>query len=136
MPVDRDVDREGLTLIEYPHKCFLRWAAVVLAPVPGVNLGYGKNILLKIVEGKGQIMPGAPRGSGVSKIHTDPMFHKVDKFLLGRSKEEGRLIRTFYLDQSITVARKAEKLGLPTRTMYSHIERAQHALNEYLEGSE
>lgn len=119
-------------MIEHAHDIFRRWAAYVLAPVPGHNLGYGKSTLLKIMEGKGSILPGAPRGSGLPRIHTDAMAQKVEAFLKGVSKGERLLIRTFYLDQVHSVKWKAGRLGLPVRTMYYQLEQVQRKLSDYL----
>lgn len=123
-------------MIQPAHDKFRRWAVWTLAPVPGVNLGYGKNILQKIYEGKGEILPGAPSGSGPMKIHTDPVASQVDSFLRTCSRDEKTLVRTFYLDQVHTVEEKAKKLILPVRTMYDRLEQVQRKLLNYLDVQE
>lgn len=123
-------------MIKHAHEKFRRWAVWVLAPVPGINLGYGKNILQKIYEGKGEILPGAPRGSGPMKVHTDPVASQVDKFLKTCSRDEKTLVRTFYLDQIHTVEEKAKKLHLPVRTMYDRLEQVQRKLLNHLDVQE
>lgn len=119
-------------MIQHAHEKFRRWALWVLAPVPGHDLGYGKNVLQRIREGRGQILPGAPRGSR-PPIPSDPVALQVDGFVKTLPKEERRLIRTFYLDRSRTVEDRAESLGLPVRTMYDRLDRIQRRLLEYLE---
>lgn len=123
-------------MIQHAHEKFRRWALWVLSPAPGFNLGYGKNVCLRILEGKGQILPGAPPGSGSPRIHLDPVALQVDKFLKTRSRDEKTLVRTFYLDQFRTVEEKARKLSMPIRTMYDRLEQVQRKLLDHLDSEE
>lgn len=113
-------------------RMFKRWASWMLAPTPGLSLGLGKNIMQKLVEGKGQFLPGSPRGSGPSNNY-DPVAVKVEEFLKTRSRAEKTLIKTFYLSEYWTAQQKADRLKIPRRTMYSQVERVQAALMAYLE---
>lgn len=121
-------------MIPAAHDKFRRWAVWVLAPVPGINLGYGKNICQRIMEGKGQLLPGAPRGSGPVKIHTDPVASQVEGFIRTQcNREEKFLLKTFYLSQYWTVEQKAKACKCPVRTMYDRLERLQVRLLNHLD---
>jgi len=105
------------------HLAFLKWGAWVLEPVPGENLGYGKNILLEIVEGKGVILPKAPPGSGRKAITVSLEASKVDSFVRGLPSRERLIVRVFYLNPNWTVEQRAQRCGLLRRSMYNAIDR-------------
>lgn len=127
--------QEYQLMIPIAHEKFRRWAVWVLAPIPYSNLGYGSNILARIREGKGRILPGAPKGSGPKTIERDQVAMEVDIFLRTCTKDEKRLIKTFYLSQGHTVEDRAKFLKIPVRTMYSRIERIQIKFINSLERS-
>lgn len=108
---------------ETAHLAFLRWGAWVLEPVAGDSLGYGKNILLEILEGKGVILPKAPPGSGRKAITVSLEASKVDLFVRGLGGSDRKIIRTFYLNPNMTVEDRAQRCGMLRRTMYNHIDR-------------
>jgi len=111
-------------MIDEAHGHFLRWASWVRAPVGGISLGYGPSILVKILEGKGRILPGGGGGAGVGH---DPMALQVQRFVDGLSRKDSTMVKTFYLDRTRTVEERAKKLKMPVRTLYDRLERI-HAL--------
>ncbi len=120
-------------MIDTAHKRFLRWGAWVLEPVPGHNLGYGKNILLEILEGKGVILPKAPKGSGMKKINVDPVATEVDGFVKSLDREDRLMIRVFYLNPYWTVEQRAQRCGMSRRSMYDQVERVHRVYMVWLE---
>ena len=98
------------------HQAFQRWALWTLQPDPTAYSG-STSILQRIEEGKGVIMPGAPRKSGRKRMWSDGVAVKVETFMGTLAKEEKQLLRVYYLSR-YNVHDKARQLGLPTRTMY------------------
>ena len=121
-------------MIYRAHERFSKWAAYVLEPVPGENLGYGKNILLEIMEGKGVILPKAPPGSGRKKISVSETASEVDAYVKGLGRTDRLLVRTFYLNPMESVERRAQRCGMNRRTMYNQIERIHVEYLRVLEG--
>jgi hypothetical protein len=113
-------------MVEEAHRIFGRWAAWVLAPVPGDSLGYGKNILVKIMEGRGMIQPSAPRGSYV-RVATDVVAMEVVEFMKGLDRYDSRLIKLFYLDQRTTVEQKAHRMYVSRKQFYLDLDRIHRA---------
>jgi len=110
------------------HLRFLKWGAWVLEPVPGDSLGYGKNILLEILEGKGVILPKAPPGSGRKGITVDPIASEVDKYVREVLDGSDRfLVRVFYLTPFETVEHRAQRCKMSRRSMYDQIDRIHAA---------
>lgn len=109
-------------MIDHVHLKFLQWATWTLDPGPGGgNGGYGKNILQRIREGKGELLPGAP-SSAPRKVDAGPVVLDVDKFVRGCVETRRRLIKVFYLSRTLSSAEKATRLGMGLRTMYEHVE--------------
>lgn len=114
-------------MIEEVHKKFLKWADYVRQPVGDPTpRGYGVNILQRIMEGKGSIMPGAPRGSGPKRLYIPPEALVVENFLKTLPRVDARLIRVFYLSPYWTVEKRAEKLKMPVRTLYERLDRIHY----------
>ena len=83
----------------------------------------------KIVEGKGSILPGAPKGSGPIKVESDRVASYVDYFIRQYlDKSQRRLIKIYYLESWRSVEDRASKLRLPARTLYDHL----HKIHELL----
>lgn len=113
-------------MIESVHKEFLHWAWWVKSPRGGINLGYGKNVLQRIREGRGQVLPG----STVAVTSKDAqMASKVDLFVRGLPRDDRFLVRSYYLSGQ-TASDVAKWVGLPRRTMYGQLDRIHR---EYLE---
>jgi len=110
-------------MIPEAHAHFLRWAQWVKAPVGGVNLGYGPSILVRIIEGKGLLLPG---GGGVAGA-LDPVGAQVQRFVDKLARGDRLMVRVFYLDKIKTVEERAERLRMPVRTLYDRLDRI-HAL--------
>lgn len=121
-------------MIDEAHSRFLRWGAWVLEPVAGSSLGYGKNILLEILEGKGVILPKAPRGSGQKRITVDPVAQDVDKYVRSLCTSDRVILRTFYLNPNMTVEDRAQRCGMLKRTLYNHLDRLHATYLVYLDG--
>lgn len=99
-----------------------RWAVWQLAPIPGHSLGYGRNILDRVMEGQGAILPGPPRCSGPVKIHTDAVAGQVEDFLRQQPPEFRKLAQVFYLRQDLTAGERSVELKLAIRTMYRRLD--------------
>jgi hypothetical protein len=113
-------------MIDAVHAQFLRWAEYVLQPVPGDGGGgYGKNILLRILEGKGSLMPGAPSRSP-PRLYVPPEALVVEAFLKEIDRKDARLIKVFYLSRYWTVEKRADKLKMSTRSLYLHLDRIHY----------
>lgn len=109
------------------HRDFTRWAAWLLAPdmgSGGAPSGYGKSVLARIMDGRGQIMPG---GKGMVRVFVDPVGVQVDTWVKKLKREDARILKVFYLSRYWTVEKKAHRLGMPVRTLYWHIDRLHGA---------
>lgn len=106
-----------------PNEAFKLWAAWTLQPDPTRYAG-STNILQRISQGKGEILPGAPRGGGKAKMWSHPVATLVEQFFRELEREDKRLLKIFYLTDYNTHD-KASYLGLPTRTMYYRINSLQ-----------
>ena len=117
------------------HIRLLRWAVWTKEPC-GNSMGYGSTITAKICEGKGMLLPGAPRGSGPILQTPNHECGEIEMFL-GKLKKkypkEFKLIRVFYLQQHLTGEEKAAQLRMGERTMYNHLDRIHRELEVYLE---
>lgn len=113
------------------NEYFRRWAAWTLQPDPTRFAGGGANILQRILDGKGELLPGAPRGSGVRRMWSDPAATRVEEFMRELKREDKRLMKVFYLTDYNTHD-KADYLGLPTRTMYYRINSLQKRFKRWL----
>lgn len=109
---------------------FLLWALWTKAPAPGGNLGYGPSVLQRILDGHGEILPGAPRGSGHKKLECDPVVPIVERFLATCTKAERRTLKVFYLADG-TAAQKANDLDIPVRTMYYRVKSLRIKFSHY-----
>jgi len=120
-------------MIPLAHLRFRRWADWTLSYTVGGQLGYGRNVLARIMEGKGEILPGPPSCSGPKIMSPDPIATKVDRFLCTIPADEKFLIKTFYLSREWSSDEKAKHLKIPARTMYAQLERIQFKLMGYFE---
>lgn len=111
-------------MIDSVHQQFLKWASWVLQPVPGVvPAGYGKNILQRIIEGKGSLLPGAPKGSGLPRLYVPAEALVVEEYIKTIHSRDARVVRIFYLSPYWTVEERAWRLKLPVRTVYDRLDR-------------
>lgn len=114
-------------MIQSSHARLQRWAEWSLTPTGSISLGVGTSIESRIMEGKGQIMPGAPGGSS-GRVYIDLVAIKAERFLRTLRASERRLVRVFYLHPGVNQD-KATKLGIPIRTMYDRL----HGIHEQLD---
>lgn len=114
-------------MIDEVHSQFRRWASWVLEPVGGIGLGLGKNIMQKLVEGKGEFLPG-----GSSRvIRNDPVANDVEEWLKTVSRNERFILKVFYLDQFKTNEEKAQRLKMSTRTLYDRIDKSHRKYQQW-----
>lgn len=110
---------------------FLLWALWTKQPAPGFNLGYpSTSIVQRISEGHGEILPGAPKGSGRKKLECDPVVPIVEAFLDTCTRTERRTLRVFYLYDG-PAAMKANDLDIPVRTMYYRVKSLRIKFSHY-----
>jgi hypothetical protein len=102
----------------------------VLEPTPGLNLGYGQNILQRIREGHGQIMPSAP--SRVNVVRVDLVALDVEAWLKSLERGQRYVVKLFYLSSNLTVEEKAQRLHISRRQLYNRIENLQLAYQQWL----
>lgn len=110
------------------HELFQRWAKDQRSYVQGFDLGYGGTVCARILDGKGTLLPGAPRGSGMRKTEVDPVAVKIDKFVNGLDGREKKVIKTYYCEPALNVDEKARRLQVGVRAMYHAIEKLQDRL--------
>jgi hypothetical protein len=106
-------------MIESVDKDLRRWADWVLEPAAGTNLGYGGSVLQRIVEGRGQILPGAP--SRVVVVRVDMVAIGVEQWLTQLERSKKHTIKVFYLSTGLTNEEKAKKLKISRRGLYDRI---------------
>lgn len=102
---------------------FKRWAAWVLEPTGGLHLGYGTNVLQRIREGHGQIMPSAP--SRVNVVRVDLVALGVEEWVKTLQRSQRYVVKLFYLSTNLTVEEKAKRLHITRRALYNRIESLQ-----------
>ena len=113
-------------MVEEGNSLFRHWARNEKLGGGGVHLGYGGTVTAKIMEGKGEILPGAPVGSGPRKVDIDPVAMKVGRFISKRNKREKEVIKMYYLvDGGYSVSDKAEFLKMSSRELYRKLHRLQ-----------
>jgi len=117
-------------MIDAVDRDLRRWASWVLEPTPGLNLGYGQNILQRIREGHGQIMPSAP--SRVNVVRVDLVALDVEAWLESLERGQGYVVKLFYLSSNLTVEEKAQRLHISRRQLYNRIENLQLAYQQWL----
>lgn len=114
------------------HKRFQRWAEWTQSGSGTVDLGIGRNILDRVMEGKGQILPGAPyKNSG--RVYQDEVAVKVQTFTRTLRRSDLKLIQVFYLWPVDVASDKAAQLNIPVRTMYSRLHNVHRLLKEWWE---
>jgi len=117
-------------MIDAVDRDLRRWASWVLEPTPGLNLGYGQNILQRIREGHGQIMPSAP--SRVNVVRVDLVALDVEAWLKSLERGQRYVVKLFYLSSNLTVEEKAQRLHISRRQLYNRIENLQLAYQQWL----
>lgn len=114
------------------HEKLLRWARWEKQPDQGVlMMGYGTSVLAKVMDGRGEILPGAPRGSGPKKTYTDPVAVLVSSALKKLDKKDRKIVVGFYLSDG-SARLKAERMGMPERTLYSRLNRIHRMMAGWL----
>ena len=116
-------------MIDAVDKDLRRWASWVLEPTPGLNLGYGQNILQRIREGHGQIMPSAP--SRVSVVRVDLVALTVEEWLKSLERSQRYVVKLFYLSTNLTVEEKAKRLHISRRALYDKVDRLHHLYQQW-----
>ena len=114
------------------HELFQRWAKDQRSYVQGFDLGYGGTVCARILDGKGTLLPGAPRGSGMRKTEVDAVAVKVEKFVSSLDGRERKIVKTYYCEFSLSVEEKAQRLQVGVRVMYHSIDRLQTRLVEFI----
>ena len=107
-------------MILWVHERLKRWAVWYLSPVGPIFPGRSGTIEQKIREGRGQILPGIPKGSGVAGVLVDPQAAEMERLIARLPKGKQKLIRVFYLGTG-TVERKARSLRMTERKFYLKI---------------
>lgn len=115
-------------MILWVHATFIEWARWVRRTDEG-PAGYGKSVLLKVMEGKGEILPGAPFIASRGLSDLDKRMLRVERFISQLSKRDRRLIKVFYL-QPNTVETKAKRLGMSKRSLYDRIHKVHTSFTE------
>lgn len=124
-------------MIKNSHAHFLRWAVWMHSSTNqsgGMPIGYGGTITAKIVQGKGSILPGRPKGSGPVLGETDRVASDIDSFICKQlDKSERKLVKIFYLSRDLSIEAKAQKLRLAERTLYDHLHQVHVKLDRHLQ---
>ena len=120
-------------MIPEAHRKFKEWAAWEKQSVPATNLGYGVQVIARIMEGKGEILPGPPKGSGRKRADINPAMMRIHIFVARLPSRDKRVIMEVYCGKpGYTMEEKAARLRMATRTMYDVVERAQMRLMDFL----
>lgn len=89
--------------------------------------GPGQTIEARILEGKGELLPGRPKGGGVKRVEPDHLAWLTDQAVRQLTQREQQIIDVYY-DDRLTVQEKSTKLRLKVRTMYYQIDRLQRLI--------
>lgn len=119
-------------MIKESHVLLLRWAAWEKIPVGnGVPSWSSTTITAKLMEGKGEFLPGPPRNSGPRMIPVDRDAMVVDRFIRTLPKPTKDLIKLFYLQQAYTSDEKAGMLRISKKQMYMLLHRVHEVLQKF-----
>lgn len=125
--------REGPRVVKDGNELFKRWAKYEALYVSGVSLGYGGTVTGRIMEGKGEILPGAPKGSGPKAIHVDLVASRVGDFVKTLSRSDRELVKLYYLNQVHTLEEKSTFLRVKVREIYRRLHKIQLKVVLYME---
>ena len=99
----------------------------------GTSMGYGGTVTGKIMDGKGEILPGAPKGSGPKAIHIDEVSMKVGQFVAKQRRTDKEFLKLYYLEDAYTVDEKAKMLRCSKRELYRRLHGLQLKLVLWME---
>ena len=122
-------------MISDMHKMLQRWARWERLPVGGsrVPSWAPTTLTAKLIDGKGEFLPGAPRGSGPILVPIDLEAMQVDKFISTLPHASKNILKTFYLQPAYTVDEKAEILGMSKKQLYKQLSDIQSQLQYHIE---
>lgn len=119
-------------MISAADSLFKEWAKDSRCGSGGPYLGIGDSPLWAIMEGKGQPLPRAPKGSGPKLTVISQTSLRVDRFVSGLHKSDKTILKIFYIDFTHTIIEKCQMLGLSRRGLYDRITFLQRMLLVYL----
>jgi len=108
------------------HELFQLWARDKRSYVQEFDLGYGGTVTARVLEGQGEILPGAPRCGGRKKTEVDHTAVKIEKFVCGLSGKEKKILKVWYLEDHLSGEEKATRLSMGLRSVYRSIEKLQN----------
>lgn len=120
------------------HDMLRKWADWERLPVGGGGIGSGltSTITYKLMEGKGEFLPGAPRGSGPIGIPVDPVGMLVDRFLRGQKKRTKHIVIAYYLKLGYTVEERAAMLNMTKKKLYTKLHEIHVELERFVNEKE
>jgi len=124
-------------MIQAMHDMFRQWAEWEQLPVGGRGPGgVGVTITYKLMEGKGEFLPGAPRGSGPVGIPMDPIGMTVDRFLRTQKRKVRHIVFAYYLKHGYTVEERAAMVGLTKPKLYTKLHEIHLELQKFVNQNE
>jgi len=114
------------------QELFQLWARDTRSYVQNFDLGYGGTVTARVLEGKGTILPGAPKCGGRKKTEVDPTAVKVGKFIEGLSGKEKKILKVWYIEDHLSVEEKATRLSMGLRSVYHALERLRNRVVEFV----
>lgn len=118
-------------MITWVHEKLKKWAIWYLSPVGAIFPGGGTTIEQRILEGRGKLLPGVPKGSGRPGVLVDHDAYKLDVLIKTLPRRHQRVLKTFYLEGG-SVERRARNLRLSERKFYLKIDLIHKHLEQLL----
>ena len=107
-------------MINWVHQLLTEWADWVRQK--DHSMGYGKLVIAKVIEGKGEILPSARFVPSKYLGETDKRMLGVERVISHLSKPNRRLLKVVYLTSG-PMGEKAKYLHIDRRTLYGRLHR-------------
>lgn len=125
-------------MIQDMHKRLMKWGVWERIPVAGVAIGYAPTTITgKLMDGKGEFLPGAPIGSGPKLLNISPEMMLMSKFVHGLERRHREIVREVYAGElGYSMEEKAVRLRLSRRGLYEHLHKVHVQLIRFLDEGE
>jgi DNA-directed RNA polymerase specialized sigma24 family protein len=108
-------------VIPWVHQLLIDWAVWVRQQDHSSG-GYGKLVIAKVVEGKGEILPSARFVPSKDIGEIDQHMLGVERLISHLSKSNRKLVKVVYLTSG-SMEEKAKYLRIDRRTLYGRLHR-------------
>jgi len=125
-------------MIPEAHKRLLKWGVWERIPVAGVNIGYAPTTITgKLMDGRGEFLPGAPRGSGPVKINISEEMMMMSRFVKRLERKHKKIVYEVYAGElGYSMEERAIRLQMSRQSLYCHLHKIHFKLMCYVDTPE